>query len=323
MCTILEASQLDTALHSPALLEMLQVEVTKSIIDYVVECTYETVTSALSRTNGSSAPSIRHSEVAEFSKLVTQVIHRAKVQMPVILATVVYIKRARKHLEVSRTQYALERTFLGALIVANKFLNDSTLKNIHWSRASGIFRTREITRMEREFLAVLDFQLSITEEDILEHHSSIVLATRSSSASLYHRITKRISWSSESSTTTCSSPSTPSTRSPTPPPPSMVVPSQSKPSRPTSFILPDNVSVTQSTTQRSSVPERAHRRHHSTNPLSSALHVLRSIPSHVSLRHHHYSPKQASESHGPCGSSLSYRPTPMPRMDSSLVVTAV
>jgi len=40
--------------------------------------------------------------------------------MPTLLATFVYIDRARPHLHIGLEQWALERVFLGALIVASK-----------------------------------------------------------------------------------------------------------------------------------------------------------------------------------------------------------
>ncbi|KAJ7694047.1 hypothetical protein B0H14DRAFT_3175155 [Mycena olivaceomarginata] len=51
--------------------------------------------------------------------------------------------------------------FLGALIVASKYLNDSTLKNVHWALCTEIFGKSDIGLVEREFLEVLDFQLSV------------------------------------------------------------------------------------------------------------------------------------------------------------------
>jgi hypothetical protein len=40
---------------------------------------------------------------------------------------------------------------------------------------TGVFGKRDIGRIEREFLDVLDFELSITEDDIMAHHDSISL----------------------------------------------------------------------------------------------------------------------------------------------------
>jgi len=94
--------------------------------------------------------------------------------MPVILATLVYLNRAKPHLHIALEEWANERVFLGAIIVASKYLNDSSLKNVHWAVCTGVFGKRDVGRIEREFLDVLDFELSITEDDVMAHHDAII-----------------------------------------------------------------------------------------------------------------------------------------------------
>lgn len=55
-----------------------------------------------------------------------------------------------------------------------QYLNDSSLKNVHWAVCTGIFGKRDVGRIEREFLDVLDFELSISEDDIMAHHDTIM-----------------------------------------------------------------------------------------------------------------------------------------------------
>ena len=45
---------------------------------------------------------------------------------------------------------------------------------MHWAVCTGVFGKRDIGRIEREFLDVLDFELSITENDIMGHHDAII-----------------------------------------------------------------------------------------------------------------------------------------------------
>jgi len=106
--------------------------------------------------------------------MVNNVLTRAEVEVPVVLATLVYLNRAKPHLHIALEEWANERVFLGALIVASKYLNDSSLKNVHWAVCTGVFGKRDIGRIEREFLDVLDFELSITENDIMGHHEAII-----------------------------------------------------------------------------------------------------------------------------------------------------
>jgi len=59
-------------------------------------------------------------------------------------------------------------------LVGLQYSNDATLKNISWSYATGAFGMRDIGRMEREFLDVLDYELSVSEADLLDLHETFV-----------------------------------------------------------------------------------------------------------------------------------------------------
>jgi hypothetical protein len=55
-----------------------------------------------------------------FLVFVSNVIHRSEVKVPAILVSLVYITRAKDHLFIQSPEWACERVFLGALILANK-----------------------------------------------------------------------------------------------------------------------------------------------------------------------------------------------------------
>ena len=114
--------------------------------------------------------------------------------MAVLLVTLVYIYRSRPHLSVEAEEWALHRVFLGALMLASKvrvsdhhsllqrtltltlikFTNDSTLQNVHWAIVTGIFGKRDVGRIEREFLEVLDWDLTVNEKEIIDLYPSII-----------------------------------------------------------------------------------------------------------------------------------------------------
>lgn len=50
----------------------------------------------------------------------SNVVRRSEVKVPAMLVTLVYIKRAKEHLFIQSPEWACERVFLGALILANK-----------------------------------------------------------------------------------------------------------------------------------------------------------------------------------------------------------
>ncbi|KAJ7153727.1 hypothetical protein C8R46DRAFT_912121 [Mycena filopes] len=162
------ATSLVTGSHSPALLQLVRMNLTPSIIEYFADLVSEAIDYAMGRTRPSeSEPAVQIR--ANFTDFVALVISRAEVMFPTILTALVYVVCARPHLVIAREDFALERVFLGALILAAKYTNDSTLKNAHWALCTGLFGRRDIARIEREFLEVLDWELGISEKDILVH----------------------------------------------------------------------------------------------------------------------------------------------------------
>jgi hypothetical protein len=170
-----KASLVDASLHSPALLELLDIKLSQPVIDYVVDCVVDTVDYAMNRPSTSvGRRSASHkTETAAFTTFVTNVLTRAEVTIPVVLASLVYVDRAKPHLHIALEEWACERVFLGAVMLASKYLNDSTLKNVHWALCTGVFGKRDVGRIERELLDVLDFELAIREDDILSHHDGL------------------------------------------------------------------------------------------------------------------------------------------------------
>jgi hypothetical protein len=144
--------------------------------------------------------------------MVNNVLSRAEVEVPVVLATLVYLNRAKPHLHIALEEWANERVFLGAIIVASKYLNDSSLKNVHWAVCTGVFGKRDIGRIEREFLDVLDFELSITEDDIMTHYDAIMSLLAPTRHSHFGPAVPELDFTSSPSSTEASlSPRTPST----------------------------------------------------------------------------------------------------------------
>ncbi|KAF9063349.1 hypothetical protein BDP27DRAFT_1232246, partial [Rhodocollybia butyracea] len=143
-------------------------------LDYVVDCVVETIDHAMGRPPRSRDESSSvEPRLAAFTTFVANVLIRADVKTPVILTALAYLARGKPHLHAAIEEMALERAFLGALIIASKYLNDCTFKNMHWALCTGIFRTQDIGLIEREFLDVLDWDLRISEDDILAHYVDI------------------------------------------------------------------------------------------------------------------------------------------------------
>jgi len=79
--------------------------------------TYAIEHSSTARRDGPARKEIRFDPFLAFA---SNVVHRSEVKIPAILVSLVYIKRAKEHLFIQSPEWACERVFLGALILANK-----------------------------------------------------------------------------------------------------------------------------------------------------------------------------------------------------------
>jgi len=109
-------------------------------------------------------------------EFITQLVASSNVQVPTLMSTLVYLNRLKSRLQpmAKGLRCTTHRIFLAALILAAKYLNDSSPKNKHWANYSvmssaihnfGFSRT-EVNLMEKQLLFLLDWDLRITEEDL-------------------------------------------------------------------------------------------------------------------------------------------------------------
>ena len=128
----------------------------------------------------------------KFAAFVSTVLTRAEVTPATLLIALAYIDRAKPHLHIALAEWACERVFLGAVMLASKYANDSTLKNVHWALCTGVFGKRDVGRIERELLDVLDFELGVSEADLLAHHDPLAaVALGREQATLAHTHVRR------------------------------------------------------------------------------------------------------------------------------------
>ncbi|KAF6746075.1 hypothetical protein DFP72DRAFT_823451 [Ephemerocybe angulata] len=171
------ASLVDASLHSLYTMRLVNMKISRELINHSVDQVIQTIEYALIRSRTSfysHSRSIGHSSgrrtpaQLKFAIFVSTVLTNAGVKTPTLLTSLIYITRARPYLDIPMAEeWALERVFLGALMTASKYLNDSTLKNVHWAMCTGIFGKSDVGRIEREFLAVLDWDLGVSEREIL------------------------------------------------------------------------------------------------------------------------------------------------------------
>ncbi|KAG6376406.1 hypothetical protein JVT61DRAFT_2391 [Boletus reticuloceps] len=295
------ASLVDPALHSAALLELLDIKLSRPVLEYIIDCVVDTVDYAIGRPSSSRRGRAlsRRSEHAAFATFVTSVLSRAEVTIPTILVSLVYIDRAKPHLQIALEEWACERVFLGAVMVASKYLNDSTLKNVHWALCTGVFGKRDVGRIEREFLDVINFELSVTEDDILSHHDSLsAVALPSHNHRRHAGPHTRTRYQPANATLPDLDPSSPKSSSSG---------SSPAPLTPETYVDPTygtdpkvcHENMDDSATQVAPIPSKQ------SQPLASTMDLIRAFPLPVSRSHSHLQP--SAPSHKPHHRS-SHRP---------------
>ncbi|KAI9293486.1 hypothetical protein K502DRAFT_325313 [Neoconidiobolus thromboides FSU 785] len=115
-----------------------------------------------------------NSPLPKLSTFVRNLIIRSRVQPATLFGTMVYLERLKSKFQniIAKHECAPHRIMLAALIVAGKFLNDSSPKNKHWANYSQIFHICDINLMEKQMLEYLHFNLIVTEEELMKQYNS-------------------------------------------------------------------------------------------------------------------------------------------------------
>lgn len=121
---------------------------------------------------------VRHDDgpLPSLEEFITQLVVSSNVQVPTLMSTLVYLNRLKSRLQpmAKGLRCTTHRIFLASLILAAKYLNDSSPKNKHWANYSVIqteaynfgFSRTEVNLMEKQLLSLLNWELRITEDDL-------------------------------------------------------------------------------------------------------------------------------------------------------------
>lgn len=138
------------------------------MVQYLVD-----VTGSLIKVRSSAYPSPPPSPTdapVTLFEFIRRLIKHSNVQTPTLMSTLVYLARLKTILpsNVYGLKTTRHRIFLGCLILAAKTLNDSSPINKHWAAyTDGLLSISEVNTLERELLEYLDWDLTMTNNDLI------------------------------------------------------------------------------------------------------------------------------------------------------------
>ncbi|GAA6063597.1 hypothetical protein JCM10212_000991 [Sporobolomyces blumeae] len=160
--------------HDEALLDLLSSRLNNQMINFVTEKVVEAVRCRPADaylTPPDSPGTSKDKPVGGLPPLATfikTVVRKSRCHVPTLLASAVYLERLRVRLPTTAQgcPTTRHRCALAAIVLAAKYLNDSSPMNKHWARYSE-FSLAEINLMEMQLLAIFNYDLRFDEVDLI------------------------------------------------------------------------------------------------------------------------------------------------------------
>lgn len=103
---------------------------------------------------------------------INRLVRYTNVYSGTLMATLAYLERLKAKLprNAQGLPCTRHRIFLSCLILASKFHNDSSPKNVHWANyTDGLFSLKDVNLMERQLLFLLDWDTRVLSPELILH----------------------------------------------------------------------------------------------------------------------------------------------------------
>ncbi|KAI9428673.1 hypothetical protein H4582DRAFT_1763668, partial [Lactarius indigo] len=111
-------------------------------------------------------------EEPAFIRWTTGIVIRSRIRTPILLTALTYLNRVKPYICTNTLKWAEIQLLLGALVIADRYMDDNALSNAQWAVVTKRFTKWQIGQMEREFLGVLNWKLGVSQEDLLTWHDA-------------------------------------------------------------------------------------------------------------------------------------------------------
>lgn len=153
-----------------ALHVFMKTPLTNQMVQSLVNSTLKVLPSC-SQSSYPSPPSSPTNSLPSLYMFINNLVKYTNVFTGTLMASLVYLKRLNEKLPHGATAQdpsSRHRIFLACLILSAKFHNDASPKNKHWAKyTDGLFSTNEINEMERQLLFLLDWDVTVSNEDLI------------------------------------------------------------------------------------------------------------------------------------------------------------
>lgn len=106
--------------------------------------------------------------VPKVFNFIKQLIFSSRTLPITLLCTIVYLERLQYALPSNARANidTYQRIFCASLILATKYLHDSSMKNKWWAHLTGTYSLNEVNQMEQHMLMLLSYDLSTSPKEI-------------------------------------------------------------------------------------------------------------------------------------------------------------